>query len=147
MRVSNFRSTVRILIIAFSVFLTGCGSTATRSTISADLIERADQAYREGQLTVAEARYREITHQKPSMYEPWFRLGNIYVRTGQLEAAVKMYERCIELRSEDARAWNNLALTRIQQAIAVLDEGVAMASSNSAGWKDMQRLSVRLKQP
>ncbi|WP_167812608.1 tetratricopeptide repeat protein [Marinobacter daqiaonensis] len=97
------------------------------------LVERASSQYEAGLLTEAEASYRKVTQLRPDYYEPWLKLGNIYVRTGQLEAAVRMFTKCTELRPDEVRGWSNLSLTRLKQSLAVLDEAQHHFPNDSAG--------------
>lgn len=86
------------------------------------LVEKASSQYEMGLLTEAEASYRRVIELQPNYYESWLKLGNIYVRTGQLDAAVRMYRKCTDMKPNDVRGWSNLSLTRLKQSLEVLDE-------------------------
>lgn len=123
------------------VGLTACSSTPQRSTSDVATIQsRADEAYRLGLLTEAESHYLELTRSNPKYIEAWLRLGNIYVRTGQLDAAVRVYQKMIELQPDDVRGWNNLALARIKQASSTLLEGRGYMAPNSREREVIDRL-------
>lgn len=115
----------QFLIVLFILALSACSSLTTQSDAqeSMALFDKAQQAYQEGLLEEAEAHFIEITKLNPEFYEAWFRLGNIYVRTGQLKAAERMFEQCARLKPNEFKAWNNLAVTYVKQAIAILKEG------------------------
>ncbi|MDY6929662.1 MAG: tetratricopeptide repeat protein [Pseudomonadota bacterium] len=124
-----------VTIIVLILVLSGC-ATAPRTQKNSEfstLLERASSQYESGLLTEAEASYRQVTNLRPDYYEPWLKLGNIYVRTGQLEAAVRMFEKCTGLRPDDVRGWSNLSLTRLKQSLAVLDVAQQYFPSDSTG--------------
>ena len=110
-----------LTVVSILVFSGCAATTGHKGSEFSYLIGKASTEYEAGLLTEAEASYRKVTNLRPDFYEPWLKLGNIYVRTGQLEAAVRMYERCTELRPDDVRGWSNLSLTRLKQSLAVLD--------------------------
>lgn len=124
----------RFTAISFLLVLNGCASGgAQKNEEFSVLIEKASSQYEAGLLTEAEASYRKVTDLRPDYYEPWLKLGNIFVRTGQLEAAVRMYRKCTELRPDDVRGWSNLSLTRLKQSLAVLDDARQYFPSDSTG--------------
>lgn len=124
----------RFTAISFLLVLNGCATGgAQRNEEFSVLIEKASSQYEAGLLTEAEASYRKVTDLRPDYYEPWLKLGNIFVRTGQLEAAVRMYRKCTELRPDDVRGWSNLSLTRLKQSLAVLDDAQQYFPSDSTG--------------
>lgn len=108
---------------------------------AADNYTRANDAYHSGLLTEAEMQYIKLTKNQPNFFDAWFKLGNIYVRTGQFEGAIKMYEQCIKIKPDDVRPWHNLALTRIKQSLEILTEGMQKVTSNS---KDQEKLDLLL---
>lgn len=124
----------RFSAISFLLILNGCATGAAQNNEEFSiLIEKASSQYEAGLLTEAEASYRKVTNLRPDYYEPWLKLGNIFVRTGQLEAAVRMYRKCTELRPDDVRGWSNLSLTRLKQSLAVLDDAQEYFPGDSTG--------------
>ena len=122
--------------IAFTlIFISGCVSTSS-SKPSPFLLayEQAESDYRVGLLTEAEASYRRAIELRPSFYEPWLKLGNIYVRTGRLDSAVRMYEKCTLLKPDDVRGWKNLSLVRLKQSLSVLNEASQYFPENTRGY-------------
>lgn len=85
-------------------------------------VERADQAYLEGRLLDAEQLYRQVLRQHPRSTHALLRLGNIQLRNSELEAAALSYRECIKHAPEDARCWNNLALTHVKMAADALEQ-------------------------
>lgn len=108
------------------------------------MIEEADHYYDLGLLSTAEAKYRRILAEQPSYYEAWLKLGNIYVRNDQLEAAVLAYSTCVDNAKEDARCWNNLALARVKQAVEVLQEGKTAMETSSTGYRQLEEFQYRI---
>jgi tetratricopeptide (TPR) repeat protein len=97
-----------------------------------DQMRKADQAYREARLEDAEPLYRQITLDHPELKDVWFRLGNIYTRQNQLDAAVRAYERTLQLDKNEERAWYNLSLVRLKQALATLETASQTLPADSA---------------
>ena len=91
----------------------------------------AKQYYDQGLFTQSESLYLDISRKHPKLYEPHMRLGNLYVRVNQLDAAILRYEKALALKPNDVKAWNNLALVRVKQAIKILEEGQVEFESNS----------------
>ncbi|MBF5056295.1 hypothetical protein Y5W_01589 [Alcanivorax sp. 521-1] len=92
----------------------------------------------------AEAYYRELVNDNPELYQGWFRLGNIYARSGQLDAAITMYERCLELDPDQARAWYNLALVRTRQSLRTLADAEQRFADQPADQRRLGALRQRL---
>lgn len=109
------------LAILITLVLQGCATGPSERPVL-DIYDSAEADYRQGLLSQAEAGFRKVVERQPTFYEPWLRLGNIYVRTGQYEAAILMFEKCTMIQPNDVRGWNNLALTRVKQGIEVLDQ-------------------------
>src|SRR5690606_9448918 len=95
------------------VAVEGCSSAAPRAERDAANYAAAALAYKNGELIEAETRYRQLVKAHPDYTEGWFKLGNIYVRTGQYDAAANVYKKAAQLNPEDAKIWNNLALANI----------------------------------
>lgn len=96
-------------------------------------LKRADLAYREARLSDAEATYRQVLDEHPTLSGIWFRLGNIYLRQSQFEAAVQAYEQSLRFDPEDSRAWYNLSLVRLKQSLETLELAVARLDSEDPG--------------
>jgi len=120
------------------VMVSGCTTTASRdaafhedsalSQVNTDntlnlvtRLEEADRALREARLNDAEVMYRELIKSHPQVPEVYLRLGNIYTRQAQLEAAQQTYKEGLRYRPKDARLWNNLALVQLKQATRTLE--------------------------
>lgn len=134
-------------LILIASFITGCASTEPRRSAKDMLLyDSAAAAYKNGELSEAEALYRKLIAAHPEYGEGWFKLGNIYVRTGQYEAAANMYKKAAQINPEDAKVWNNLALTHVKKAVAVLDEGARHVQQASQEQRNMLQLRERIAQ-
>lgn len=114
--------------------LTACASGARREGASApetsdgkatDLVvleQRAEEAYGEGRLLDAEQLYRTILRRVPNSAHAWMRLGNVHLRSNQLDAAVYAYRQCLQHSPDDARCWNNLALGYVKMAVETIEQ-------------------------
>lgn len=129
----------------FFAIIAGCSSTDLRRTErDKSNYDAAALAYKNGELNEAEIRYRQLVKAHPEYGDGWFKLGNIYVRMGQYDAAANMYKKAAQLNPEDAKVWNNLALANIKRAVAVLDEGMIHVQKGSADQKNMMQLRDRI---
>lgn len=129
------------------LFATGCSSTESRRGVKdMAMYDSAAVAYKNGELSEAEAQYRKLVAAHPEYGDGWFKLGNIYVRTGQYDAAENMYKKAAQINPEDAKIWNNLALTHVKKAVAVLDEGARHVQQASQEQRNMLQLRERIAQ-
>lgn len=110
----------RLLMLLAVSLLAGCATSAGNSKDqeeTSNIMALAEESYRYGLWSEAESYYQQLVDDNPELYQAWFRLGNIYARSGQLDAAVTMYERCLELDPEQARGWYNLSVVRARQSL------------------------------
>ncbi len=127
---------VSVKLITLLIILTGlsaCSNTKlglnkksgpqSLSSTYAPELSAAYKAYDEGRLSTAETLLLQYTKKYPDYTEAWFKLGNIYYRTGQYPAAITVYENVIQQQHSHGKAWYNLALTRIRQAEVTLEKG------------------------
>lgn len=118
-----------LLVSGLLLVLAGCAEMARRG--SADppvpgvtgagteaLLAQAEEAYSAGQWSVAEEHYLLLTARHEVAAEAWFRLGNIYARTGRAALASKAYEEVVARDPAHARAWHNLGVVQVRSAIA-----------------------------
>lgn len=135
---------IAIAFIAIS-FLGGCTSSITKENSSTiNLFKKAERSYMQGLLSEAEADYLQLSRIAPDVSEVWVKLGNIYVRTGYLDAAIRMYEKCLEIDSKDTRCWNNMALAQVKQAMKTLEAGVKGMEPNSDDYYVLTELYSKL---
>lgn len=143
---------MRALIAALGVWilLSGCVSTGAVRDARADevdvrtLLRKADQALRDARLTDAEVLYRELTETHPEMPEVWLRLGNVYTRKAQLEAAIRAYRDGLRYDRSDGRLWYNLAIAQLKQAANTLEASSAVLPVDSPYRPQIQALHQSL---
>lgn len=109
--------------------LAGCASVAPLSAMSAapagsaamspaqmaQLGIKAEQALAANQLVEAGSSYVRIVRAYPDNATAWFRLGTIYLRTDQLDAAQMAFEQSLRADPNLSKAYANLALAHLQQ--------------------------------
>jgi cytochrome c-type biogenesis protein CcmH/NrfG len=112
-------------LILLAIALSGCESFGKRSNASStppasvdltQLDKDAAAAYAAQDWATSERLYVDLTKATPSATEPWFRLGNIYARTGRVEMAIKAYRETVIRDSKHARAWHNMGVVQLRQA-------------------------------
>jgi Flp pilus assembly protein TadD len=82
----------------------------------------ARQAYEEGQWDKARELYARLAKLLPDDADIRFRLGNVNARLGRLDEAADLYKEVLERQPAFPKAWHNLALVRLQQAMDSLAE-------------------------
>lgn len=112
----------RIIITAL-ILLTGCASKVPIGNLTLKL-EKANQFYTQGSLTDAEYLYRSVIQRSPGLSVVWFRLGNIYVRTNQLEAAINAYRQATKINPKEEQYWINYSAARLKQAQEISSLGL-----------------------
>ncbi len=108
------------LSILFLLIFTGCDIQNLQPnpdlTSLVEVQKRADAAYQNEDWKTAEKEYLYLAKNLPSEIEPWFRLGNIYARTGQLDAAVSAYREALVRDTKNSKIWHNLGIVQLRQA-------------------------------
>ncbi|HET7314084.1 tetratricopeptide repeat protein [Salinisphaera sp.] len=136
------------VIVCCCVLLSACVSTprtsvsrpAARTRLPADndraevqrTMKKAARALRDARLTDAEILYRQLTQTHPNLPEVWLRLGNVYMREAQLQAAVRTYTQGLRHDRNDGRLWYNLALARLKQSVDTLETSSKVLPADSA---------------
>lgn len=112
-----------VFLIITSLSLIGCNLQNIQSdrpspdlSEIAQLQQEAKKAYRNGDWATAEKAYQRLTVQIPGDVEPWFRLGNVYARTNQLDAAVATYREALIREPKNSKVWHNLGVVQLKQA-------------------------------
>ena len=112
-----------IFLILITLSLCGCNllnieadqPTPELSELT-DLEKKAAEAYNNEDWATAEAAYRSLTVQVPRDPNPWFRLGNVYARANNLDAAVAAYKEALVRDHKSSKAWHNLGVIQLRQA-------------------------------
>ncbi len=94
-----------------------------------DQVEQAAQAYNAGHWEDSLQRYNQLAERMPSNVEILFRLGNTQARLGRLDEAVASYQTLLTHQPDFAKAWHNLAVVRVRQAMAALTEAERFGAS------------------
>lgn len=89
---------------------------------------QARQAYEAGHWEEARQRYAALAEKAPDDTEIRFRLGNVYARLGRLDEAVATYQELLSRQPAYPKGWHNLALVRLNQAMAALNEAQRQGS-------------------
>jgi len=95
-----------------------------------DQVEQAAQAYNTGHWEDALQRYNQLAERMPTNVEILFRLGNTQARLGHLDEAVANYQTLLTHQPDYPKAWHNLAIVRVRQAMAALTEAERFGASN-----------------
>ncbi len=126
-----------------SLLLVGCGMLKPRPQRLNDVLttqEQADAAYRSNDMQHAATLYLQLTEMVPQEADYWYMLGNAYVRTEQPDQAVQAYQQAIARDPNHTRAWHNLGIVRMRQAMAAF---VSSASTAKPG-DPMREVSTQL---
>jgi len=86
------------------------------------VLDEARSAYEAQDWKTAEQDYRLVVEKDPSSFEGWFRLGNIYSRTERPDLAVRAYREALIRRPDDVKAWHNLSVIHLRQAVNSLEQ-------------------------
>ena len=78
--------------------------------------KKANEAYKKEDWQTAEKEYKYLSQNIKGDAEPWFRLGNVYARTNQLDAAIGAYREALVRDSKNSKAWHNLGIIQLRQA-------------------------------
>jgi tetratricopeptide (TPR) repeat protein len=124
---------------------------ASSPAAAEDLIEQADrarQAYDQGRMEEALQRYRLLEEKVPGNGEIRFRLGNVFARLGRLDESAKTYQELLA-RERHPKAWHNLGIVRIRQAMAALTQAAEMegAAPEAASRRLLGALETALAGP
>lgn len=98
-----------------AVILSACAAGGVKSDLM-ELRAAAFQAYAQGDWITAEQRFLALTRRVPGEGEFWFRLGNIYARTHQPEAAIEAYKEALLRQYDTPKAWHNMGIVYLRQA-------------------------------
>jgi tetratricopeptide (TPR) repeat protein len=118
-------SYLKIVFIIMAIILqSACaGKKHTVQSGAMEIEQRAEEFYNKANLQLAEVEYRKLLAMVPQYAKGWFKLGNIYLRSNQLDAAISHYEKALSFDAKMTKAWHNLSLARIRQATNTLLEG------------------------
>lgn len=125
------------------------GDAAASSHSAEQLVgidRQADAAYREGRDADAERLYTELARALPDEAPYWFRLGNVYARSGRDEEAVLAYRKALQRQPGHARAMHNLAVVRLRQAQDAYDASARAAAPGDGVYEESRRMQAALRE-
>ncbi|WP_335920306.1 tetratricopeptide repeat protein [Shewanella algae] len=130
------------LMCTLMLIMQGCASQTQHQGNQAimEIQARAEHAYKLAMMDQAESLYLEVLRSVPNYAPGWFRLGNIYTRTGRQDAAIAAYQRCIELEPDNQKAWYNMSLVRLKQSAQVLEIAQQHGDTSSVVHRQMKAL-------
>ena len=131
---------LNLIFAFFCLVLAGCSTSSSPKKPVYTLYEHAVDAYNEGRFSDAEPLLRKLLTDHPQFAEGWFRLGNLYVRTGQNEAAITAFKTCLRYDANHTKAWHNLSLVHLKMGVAALDEGIARTAPNTPDYAQLLAL-------
>lgn len=121
--VSPVSRSLRFVVIALTaMLLLGACATNSKNKIF-DLVAQADAAYARGDWQQAERHYMAVVEVVPKDAYAYFRLGNVYAKQMNFDAAMQAYQAAIVRQGDMTKAYNNLALVHVLQAKRVLEAG------------------------
>jgi cytochrome c-type biogenesis protein CcmH/NrfG len=132
--------------LVLTLLLAGCGTLPVTKTSSQRLSnvlttqDQAEAAYGSNDMQHAATLYLQLTKMVPQEADYWYMLGNAYVRTQEPDRAVQAYQQAIARNPDHTRAWHNLGIVRMRQAMAAF---VSSAGTAKAG-DPMRELSTQL---
>jgi len=137
-----------VLTLLIVLVLCSCVSRGDKLSPSGalDIEKRAETHYVNANLQLAEIEYRKLLKLVPRYAKGWFKLGNIYLRSNQLNAAVFHYQKALQFDPKMAKAWHNLSLARVHQAVAVLVKGQDAVDKNQTAKIDFLLAKLLLLQ-
>lgn len=83
----------------------------------ADLRACAETAYREDDLPGSERCYQELLDTEAATAEDWYRLGNVYARSGRSAHAINAYNEALRRDPGLSDAWYNLGIVHMRRAV------------------------------
>ncbi len=142
-----------MLIVMFFPFLVGCaGGTGNthKYKLSVEQANEAFEVYKSGDYVEAVRQYEFLTSQVPNDAGFWFYLGNSYLKNRQPRQAVMAYEKVLIRDSKYSKAWYNLGVLHLQEALRVFVDMQEHLNADDpirkAGEKKMERLLELMKE-
>lgn len=132
------------LIVVLALALGGCAGAGRAKDAPGDgrnaltLLHQADAAYAKGAWAQAESRYRAVIRRVPQDPYAWFKLGNLFTRTGRPDEAIYAYREALVRNGKYGKAYHNLGIAYLIEAQRALQ-----ASLGTGGAPDSQSAATR----
>lgn len=104
-----------VLVLLAMLALTACATTGIGED-NERLRTQAETAYFKSQDNALQL-YLELTASPQARAEDWFRLGNLQIDRGELEAGASSYREALRQSPELAKARHNLGMTYLQLGV------------------------------
>jgi tetratricopeptide (TPR) repeat protein len=142
---------LRLLVLMNLLLLAACASSNQPEESAGNqqimqLQSEAEKAYKLAMLDQAESLYLQVLASVPNYAPAWFRLGNIYTRTGRQEAAITAYLKCLSLEPSNQKVFYNISLVRLKQSTEVLSAASRQGAQDTALGRQIQALLSALNQ-
>ena len=121
-----------IVVSALVLALAGCASSPFRKQSDAvsevspqaliALQESAAVAYAQGNAPAATGLYTQLVQGSPNDVQAWHRLGNLELFDAHYAQALIAYEHVLRLGGGNAGVWHNVAVIRLREAQAALNQ-------------------------
>ncbi|MBB6184551.1 tetratricopeptide repeat protein [Oleiagrimonas soli] len=126
--------------------VSACASTPHRALAQETQLQRqAATAYAQGDLGTALTAYRQLADDMPDDTQSWFRLGNVYARLNQPEAAMKAYRHVLQRDPNNAKAWHNLGVVYLHQSAAAFVESARTSDHDAALRTQSMHMATQLE--
>ena len=138
------------IVTLITVFLvSACTSTGGKKTSKElfALLDKADNAYSDGNWLEAEMYYQQLLEKVPTDSYAWLRIGNARLQTGQIDAAIAAYNESITQNPNEPKPYYNLSTAYMLQAQRTLetakdkmqshDPGISLVNQRINGLKDL----------
>jgi len=136
------------IVLAIAVLVSGCGSLSLEPHAGGyEKLEKAEKAFRNGDLETANQLYGEVADAQPRLISPHLRLGIIDYRQGRPKGAAGHFQAVLQRNPDHVVATYNLAVTHLQRARALLDrhERLAPVSASRPALVNVRKALERLK--
>ncbi len=111
-----------MLVALLLVALGGCAATEHSVNDLMQTRKGAYLAYQEGNYSEAIKQFNQLVAAMPKDSDLWFRLGNAYARNLQPRQAVLAYENALLRDPHLKKAWYNMGLVQLKEALKTFDE-------------------------
>lgn len=108
--------TLSLCCIVLTLLFSGCAGTKTGKTVF-DYEKEATIAYSDGKYDIAVKRYEYLVERVPKDANFWFRLANSYAKNGETDKAISAYRNTLLRDTSYEKAWYNLGVIQMQQAL------------------------------
>ena len=145
-----------IVVSALVLALVGCASSPFRKQPNAvsevspqaliALQESAAVAYAQGNAPAATGLYTQLVQGAPNDVQAWHRLGNLELFDAHYAQALIAYEHVLQLGGGNAGVWHNVAVIRLREAQAALNQVQAQAQAPDPAEVQLRANSARAAQ-